>query len=189
VLARGYVEHHRNNALNDAFLLCRLQLVHTCTSDLSFPSHTANRLKYTHHTLPSPFPSALPLGHGMIPGSIFLFWIHPFLFPSLDRMCEVKYHVREVLKTSGESADSVKTNYSPLRSRWEFLLLAARRSGGHHLESHLELQKLLQELLSYHLVLKESCHCHLQHSLVQALISASCISGRLSFVLIYLQVL
>ena len=39
----------------------------------------------------------------MSPGSIFLFWIHPFLFPDLNRMHEVKYHVHEVLKTSSES--------------------------------------------------------------------------------------
>ena len=50
----------------------------------------------------------------MSPGSIFLFWVHPFLFPDLYRMYEVKYHVHEVLETSGESAESVKTNYSPL---------------------------------------------------------------------------
>ena len=39
----------------------------------------------------------------MSPGSIFLFWIHPFLFPDLNRMHEVKYHLHEVLKTSSES--------------------------------------------------------------------------------------
>ena len=48
----------------------------------------------------------------MSPGSILLFWIHPFLLLDLDRMYEVKYHVQEVLKTSGESVESVKTNYS-----------------------------------------------------------------------------
>ena len=60
VPARRYMEHHRSTALSDPFLLCRLQLVHTRTSDLSFPSLTVNRLKYTHHALPSPFPSPVP---------------------------------------------------------------------------------------------------------------------------------
>src|SRR5699024_4984525 len=73
---------------------------------------SVNTLKYTHHALHSPFPSAGHLGDGMSPGSILLFWIHPFLLLDLDRMYEVKYHVQEVLKASGESAESVKTNYS-----------------------------------------------------------------------------
>lgn len=50
----------------------------------------------------------------MSPESIFLVWIHPLLFPDLNRMYEVKYHVHEDLKISGESAKSVKTEYSLL---------------------------------------------------------------------------
>src|SRR5699024_1782621 len=38
VPARCYMEHHHSTALRDPFLLCRLQLIHTCISDLSFPS-------------------------------------------------------------------------------------------------------------------------------------------------------
>lgn len=73
VPARRYMEHHRSTALSDPFLLCRLQLVHTRTSDLSFPGLTVNRLKYTHHALPSPFPSGVPLAQEMTSGSISLF--------------------------------------------------------------------------------------------------------------------
>jgi len=76
--------NHCSTALSDPLLLCRLQLVHTCTSDLSLPSLTVNRLKYTHHELPSPFPSAVPLGDGRTPVSIFLFWIHPFWAPAQE---------------------------------------------------------------------------------------------------------
>lgn len=73
-----------------------------------------NRLKYTYHAVPSLFPSAVPLGDGVSPGTFFLFRVHPLLFPDLYRMYEVKYQVHAVLETSGESAESVKTNYSAL---------------------------------------------------------------------------
>ena len=71
--ARCYTEHHHTAALRDPFLPCRLQLIHPCISDLSFPSLTVNTLKYTHHALPSPFPSGVPLAQEMTSGSISLF--------------------------------------------------------------------------------------------------------------------
>jgi len=64
----------------------------------------------------------------MTPGSIFIFWIHSFLFPDLNRVCEVKYHVHEVLKTSGESAELVKANYSPLGFQLKILALGCKVS-------------------------------------------------------------
>lgn len=54
----------------------------------------------------------------MSPGSLFLFWIHPFLFPDLNGTYEVKYHEHEVLKTSGESAKPVKQTTHPWGSSW-----------------------------------------------------------------------
>lgn len=84
----------------------------TRTSDLSFPSLTVNRLKYTHHELPLPFPSAVLLD-GKTPQRIFLFPIHPFPFPDLHGTHEVKCHEHEVLKTSAESAPSLKQTTTP----------------------------------------------------------------------------
>jgi len=113
VPARCYTEHHHSTALRDPFLLCRLQLIHTYIRPQLPKSHSEQTKVYPPRAAFSiSFSSSFSTRDDLCEYFPLLDASFPFSRP--NRMCEVTSPVQEVLKISGESVKSVKTNYSPL---------------------------------------------------------------------------